>query len=62
MFSRRNYIEKLNYIYNQKLKALNNCGYAIININVATHLQVLPQNIWLLWQLINHKHICYIPE
>ena len=26
------------------------------------HLQVLPQNIPLLWQLINHKHIVYIPE
>ena len=25
-------------------------------------LQVLPQNIPLLWQLINHKHIVYIPE
>ena len=22
----------------------------------------LPQNIPLLWQLINHKHIVYIPE
>ena len=26
------------------------------------HLQVLPENIPLLWQLINHKHIAYIPE
>ena len=25
-------------------------------------LQVHPQNIPLLWQLINHKHIVYIPE
>ena len=25
-------------------------------------LKVLPQNIPLLWQLINHKHIAYIPE
>ena len=24
--------------------------------------QVIPQNIPLLWQLINHKHIVYIPE
>ena len=37
-------------------------GYAKININAATHLQVLPQNIQLPWQLINHKHIVYIPE
>ena len=42
--------------------ALNECGYAKININAAMHLQVLPQNNWLLWQLINHKHIVYIPE
>ena len=26
------------------------------------HLQVLPQNIPLLWQLINHKDILSIPE
>ena len=32
------------------------------NRNVAMRLQVLPQNIPLLWQLINHKHIVYIPE
>ena len=32
------------------------------NVNVAMRLQVLPQNIPLLWQLINHKHIVYIPE
>ena len=25
-------------------------------------LQVLPQNILLLWQLINHEHIVYITE
>ena len=36
--------------------------YAKISINAATHLQVLPQNIRLLWQQINHKHIVYIPE
>ena len=41
---------------------MNASGYAKININAATHLQVLPQNIWLLWQLINNKHIVYIPE
>ena len=38
------------------------CGYAKNSVNVAMHLQVLPQNIPLLWQLINHKHIVYIPE
>ena len=43
-------------------RLLNECGYAKISINGATHLQVLPQNILLLWQLINHKHIVYIPE
>ena len=32
------------------------------NVNVAMHLQILLQNIPLLWQLINHKHIVYIPE
>ena len=32
------------------------------NVNVAMRLQVLLQNIPLLWQLINHKHIVYIPE
>ena len=37
-------------------------GYAKNSVNVAMHLQVLPQNIRLLWQLINHKHIVYIPE
>ena len=30
--------------------------------NVAMHLQVLPQNTLLLWQLYNHKHIGSIPE
>ena len=43
-------------------KRLNNRGYANNSVNVAIHLQVLPQNIPLLWQLINHKHIVYIPE
>ena len=62
LFSRRKDIKRLIYIYNRKLKALNDCGYVKININMATHLQVLPQNIRLLWQLINHKHIAYIPE
>ena len=38
------------------------CGYAKNSVNVAMHLQVLPQNIPLLWQLINYKHIVYIPE
>ena len=38
------------------------CGYAKNSVNVAMHLQVLPQNIPLLWQLIDHKHIVYIPE
>ena len=37
-------------------------GYAKNSVNVAIHLQVLPQNIPLLWQLINHRHIVYIPE
>ena len=37
-------------------------GYAKNSVNVAMHLQVLPQNIPLLWQLINHKHIVCIPE
>ena len=37
-------------------------GYAKNSVNVAMHLQVLPQNIPLLWQLINHKHNVYIPE
>ena len=37
-------------------------GYAKNSVNVAMHLQVFPQNILLLWQLINHKHIVYIPE
>ena len=32
------------------------------NINVAMCLQALPQNIPLLWQLINHKHIVSISE
>ena len=41
---------------------MNDHGYAKININVAMRLQVLPQNIALLWQLINHKHIVSIPE
>ena len=39
-----------------------NMGMQKFNINAAMHLQVLPQNIRLLWQLINHKHIVYIPE
>ena len=38
------------------------CGYAKNSVKVAMHLQVLPQNILLLWQRINHKHIVYIPE
>ena len=38
------------------------CEYAKNSENVAMHLQVLPQNIPLLWQLISHKHIVYIPE
>ena len=37
-------------------------GYAKNSANVAMHLQVLPQNIPLLWQLINHKHIVYITD
>ena len=41
---------------------LINCGYAKNSVNVAMHLKVLPQNIPLLWQLINHKHFVYIPE
>ena len=41
---------------------LNFCGYAKNSVNVAMHLQVLPQNIPLLWQLINHKNIVKIPE
>ena len=42
-------------------KRLNYHRYATNNINVAMHLQVLPQNIPLLWQLINYKHIVSIP-
>ena len=38
------------------------CGYPKNSVNVAMHLQVLPQNIPLLWQLIIHKHIVYISE
>ena len=37
-------------------------GYAKNNINVAMHLQVLPLNMTLLWQLINHKHTVSNPE
>ena len=37
-------------------------GYAKNSVNVAMHLQVLPQKNPLLWQLINDKHIVYIPE
>ena len=37
-------------------------GYAKNSVNVAVHFQVLPQNIPFLLQLINHKHIVYIPE
>ena len=36
--------------------------YAKNSVNVAMNLQVLPQNIPLLWQLINHMHIVYVPE
>ena len=36
--------------------------YSKNNENVAVHLQVLPQNILLLWQLIKHKHVVSIPE
>ena len=43
-------------------KRLDNCGYSKNNVNVAMRLQVLQQNIPLLWQLINHKRIVYIPE
>ena len=43
-------------------KTFNNRGYSKDNVNVAMHLQVLSQNIPLLWQLNNHKHIVYIPE
>ena len=43
-------------------KRLNDHGYAKNNVNVTMHLQVLPQNIPLLWQLINYKHIIYISE
>ena len=32
------------------------------NINMAMHLQVLPLNTPLLWQLINHKYTVTIPE
>ena len=41
---------------------MNNRGYSKNNVNVAMHPQVLQQNIPLLWELINHKHIVYIPE
>ena len=41
---------------------MNDHGFAKININVAMLLQVLPQIIPLLWQLISHKHIVFIPE
>ena len=43
-------------------KRLNNHGYSKNDVNVAMRLQVLIQNIPFLWQLINHKHIVYIPE
>ena len=36
--------------------------YAKNTTNAAMHLEVLQQNIPLLWQLINHKHIVSIPE
>ena len=32
------------------------------NVNVAMRLQVLPQSVLLLWQLISHKHSISIPE
>ena len=41
---------------------LINCWYAKNSVNVAMPIQVLPQNIPLLWQLINHKHVVYYPE
>ena len=41
---------------------LNGRGYAKSNINVAIRLQVLPQNIPLPWEPIDHKHIVSIPE
>ena len=45
-----------------KSKTLNDRGYAKNSVNVAVHIQVLLQNAPLLWQLINHKNIVYIPE
>ena len=61
-FSRENAIKKLNAAYERKYKNSNDRRYAKNNVNVAMHLQVLPQIISLLWQLINHKHIVNILE
>ena len=44
------------------MMSLYDHGYAKNNINVAMRLQVISQNIPLLWQLINHKYIVSIPE
>ena len=43
-------------------KTLNDNVYAKNIINVAMRLQVLPQNIPLLWQLNSYKHIVSIPK
>ena len=37
-------------------------GMQKTNINMVMCLQVLPQNILLLWQLINHNHFVSISE
>ena len=62
LFSRKNDINSLNATYERKQMMLVYCGYAKNSANMAMHLQVLLQNILLLWQLIYHKHIVYIPE
>ena len=45
-----------------EIKRLNDHGYAKNSLYMAMRLQVLPQNIPLLWQLINHKYIVSVPE
>ena len=62
MFSKINDIKRLNDTYEGQYTTLNDRGYAKNNVNVAMYLPGLSQNIQLLWQLIDHKHIVSIPE
>ena len=62
MYSRRNDTKRLNSIYDRKYNTLNDRGYEKNNVNVVMGLQVLPQNIPLLWQPVNHKNIVSISE